>query len=146
MADKLIYGEEERLLPWAAERIGVDGFKRDAYSIGLERNDVIVAVCVYENFSKFDCSMHCASDGSKRWMSKAFLLAAFAYPFTQLGMRRISTFVPAKNKLVLEFDRHIGWVQEGVCRKCIAGDGDMIILGMLREECRFIEQGVSNGQ
>lgn len=146
MTTQLIYGQEDILLPWAAARIGVDGFKRDAYSIGLAREGEIVAVCVYENFTKFDCSMHCASDGSAQWMSREFLLAAFAYPFSQLGMRRISTMVPARNTRAIAFDQHVGWVQEGICRKCMAGDEDMIILGMLREECRFIKQGEPHGQ
>ncbi|HTN66399.1 MAG TPA: N-acetyltransferase, partial [Burkholderiaceae bacterium] len=75
MAARLIYGDEPRLLPWAAERIGIASFRRDAYTIGLERDGVLAAVAVYDNFSEGDCNVHLASDGSKRWMSKEFLLA-----------------------------------------------------------------------
>lgn len=133
----LIYGNEERLLPWARERIGLSGFRRDAYSIGLERDRELVAVVVYDGFSDADANMHIATDGSKRWMNKELLLAAFAYPFNQLGLRRVTAMVPAKNTAALEFDEHIGFVREGYHPKALPGD-DLISLGLLRENCRWI--------
>ena len=92
----IIYGHEETLLPWAQERVGVP-FRRDAYTLGLERNGSLVAVVVFDNFSDADCNMHVASDGTRSWLSKGLLLATFAYPFTQLGLRRVTAMVPAKN-------------------------------------------------
>lgn len=136
---QLIYGQEDRLLPWAQERIGLGPFRRDAYSIGLEKDGVIVSVAVFDNFSTADCHVHLASDGSKAWMNKAYLLAAFAYPFTQLGLRRLTGVVPAKNAAALAFDEHIGFVREGYCPHALPDD-DIVILGMLRENCRFIDR------
>jgi RimJ/RimL family protein N-acetyltransferase len=136
-ATRLIYGEESRLLPWAAYRIGVTGFRKDAYTIGLERDGELVAVVVFDTFSRYDVHMHIASDGTARWMSKELLFAAFGYPFTQLGMNRITGMVPAKNATAIEFDKHIGFVLEGRCRNALADD-DIVIFGMLRSECRFI--------
>lgn len=34
-------------------------------------------------------------------------------------------------------DKRLGFVQEGVCRKALDGK-DVIIFGMLRDECRFL--------
>jgi RimJ/RimL family protein N-acetyltransferase len=133
----LIYGNEPRLLPWAQERIGVT-FRNDAKTIGLERDGELCAVVVYDGFSECDCNMHIASDGTRAWMSKALLLSAFAFPFIQLGLLRLTGLVPADNQAALEFDENIGFVREGYHPKAGPGGKDLISLGMLRSACRFI--------
>lgn len=135
----LIYGQEDRLLPWAQERIGVE-FRRDAYTLGLEKNGTLVAVVVYDNFSECDCNMHIASDGTRAWMNKSLLLAAFAYPFTQLGLLRLTGLVPADNVAALAFDQNIGFVREGYHPKAGPKGVDLVSLGMLRENCRFLQK------
>lgn len=125
------------MLPWAAERIGISSFRRDAHSIGLEKGGKLVAVVVFDTFSECDCNMHVASDGTKAWMNKALLLSAFAYPFVQLGLRRVTGIVPAKNAAALAFDKNLGFEEEGICRHALPDD-DIIILGLLREKCRFV--------
>lgn len=137
MATQLIYGQEERLLPWAKERIGVD-FRRDAYSIGLERDGELVAVVAFDNFSKNDLCMHIASDGTKRWLNKEFLVSAFSYPFIQLGLPRVTGLVPEHNKDAIAFDEHLGFVREGYHPEAWPYGGGLISMGMLRKSCRFI--------
>lgn len=138
MTTRLIYGQEDRLLPWASARIGIPRFRRDAYCIGLERDGELVAVVVFDCFSDTDCNMHIASDGTGRWMNKSLLLAAFAYPFGQLGLRRVTGLVPAKNQAALNFDQNLGFVREGYHKHALPDD-DIISLGMLREDCRFFK-------
>jgi RimJ/RimL family protein N-acetyltransferase len=137
MTATLIYGQEERLLPWAAARSGASGFRRDAYSIGLERDGELCAVVAFDDFTDCNVNMHIASDGTRRWMNKELLVAAFSYPFVQLGLRRVTGLVPAGNAQALAFDEHLGFVREGLCRHGFVDD-DMVVLGMLRSECRFI--------
>lgn len=139
MTAQLIYGDEARLLSWASERIGLT-FRADACTIGLERDGELAAVVVYDTFSQADCCMHVASDGTRAWMTKALLLAAFAYPFLQLRLRRVTGMVPAKNTQAMAFDEHIGFVREGYHPKALPDD-DLVSLGLLRENCRFIPQG-----
>jgi len=138
MTARLIYGQEDRLLPWASARIGIPRFRRDAYCLGLEKDGELVAVVVYDCFSECDCNMHIASDGTGRWMNKSLLLAAFAYPFGQLGLRRVTGMVPASNQAALDFDENLGFEREGYHKHALP-DGDMISLGMLRENCRFFK-------
>jgi RimJ/RimL family protein N-acetyltransferase len=143
MTARLIYGDEGRLLPWAQERIGVS-FRADAYTIGLERSGRIAAVVVYDTFSEADCCMHIASDGTRAWMTKALLLAAFAYPFVQLGLRRVTGVVAARNHEALAFDEHLGFRREGLHPHGLRDD-DLITLGMLRQDCRFIPEEYRHG-
>jgi len=143
MTANLIYGQEERLLPWAEQRIGTGPFRRDAFAIGLEKDGELVAAVVFDNFSACDVNMHIASDGTKRWMNKELLLAAFAYPFVQLKLNRVTGLVPAKKAEVVKFDQHLGFKIEGYCHKALPDD-DIIILGLLRANCRFITEEQRN--
>lgn len=143
MSSTLIYGQEERLLPWAEERIGTGPFRRDAFTMGLEKDGELVAVVVFDNFSAVDCNMHIASDGTGRWMNKELLLSAFAYPFAQLKLNRVTGLVPAKKPEVVAFDQHLGFVIEGLCAKALPDD-DIVILGLLRSRCRFITEEQRN--
>ena len=90
----------EQLIEWAESRIGMK-FRPDAKALGRMKNGELVAVVVYDNFSEADCNMHIASDGSKRWLNRELLAAAFYYPFVQLKLRRVTGLVPAKSRTVL---------------------------------------------
>jgi len=139
--NELIYGQDERLLLWAAERIGVPCFRDDARTIGYARDGELMAVVVFDGFSPVDCNMHIASDGTRRWLTRELLTAAFAYPFIQCGLRRVTGLVPAKNTDALRFDQHLGFRREGYHHKAAQNGGDLISLGLLRENCRFITRG-----
>ena len=83
--------------------------------------------------------MHIAAVPGRRWMTRDFLRVAFRYPFWQLGCRRVTGYVPASNADALRFDLHLGFVQEGRMREALPDGEDVIVLGMLRNECRWLE-------
>jgi len=124
-------------LAWAAERTGTARFRTDAVGIALEKAGRLAAVVVYDGFSACDCNMHIASDGSRRWMTRELLVAAFRYPFVTAGLNRVTGLVPAKNVEALAFDQKLGFRLEGVCREALPDD-DVVILGLLKRDCPFI--------
>lgn len=132
---ELVYNDDS-LITWAAEKIGFDP-RPDVVPIGWRENGEIRAVTLYDGFSKCDCNIHIASDGKPHWFRRQFLIASFMHPFVQWDLQRITGLVPAKNTRALKFDLHLGFKQEGVIRRALQDD-DIIILGMLRSECRFI--------
>lgn len=133
----LIYGQDERLLPWACERIGIFRFREDARAIGREVNSELVGVVVWDGFSECDCNMHVASNGAGNWLSRELLVHAFAYPFLQLEYRRVTAPVASRNQAAIRFNQHLGFEIEGVCKDGTPDD-DLIIMGMTRANCRFI--------
>lgn len=135
--NSIVYGEDERLLEWAC---GIIHFtpRADATAIGWEENGILRAVTIYDGFSQCDCNMHIASDGTGHWLRRAFLKASFGHPFLQWNMRRVTGLVPAKNAAALRFDLHLGFKQEGLIRHALPDD-DIIVLGMLREDCRWTQ-------
>lgn len=134
---ELIYNERGELLSWACVRIGIASFRADAHAIGLRRSGRIVAVVVYDTFSRHECAMHIASDGSRHWLTRSFLKAAFAYPFIQCGYRRVYSPIAESNKKALRFNLKLGFKVEGV-HPYAAKDGAMVTTGMLREGCAWI--------
>jgi L-amino acid N-acyltransferase YncA len=135
-----VVGEQRPVfIDWAQRALGGIRLARDAKTIAAVRDGEILAVVCYDTFTAFDCHMHIASNGSRLWLTRAFLREAFAYPFLQCGLRRITGLVSASNKDAMRFDLHLGFRIEGLCREG-APDGDLFILGMLRRECRFIPQ------
>lgn len=136
--DGFIYGDNDRLVGWAAEVIGFTP-RNDVQAIGWQEDGQIRAVTLWDGFSACDCNIHIASDGSRQWMRRPFLRASFWHPFVQFGLRRLTGLVPAKNEAALRFDLHLGFVREGLIRHALPDD-DIIILGMLREHCRFIPE------
>lgn len=137
MSTALIYGQEDRLLPWAANVIGVDRFRRDAYCIGLERRGELAAVVVFDDFTSSACHMSVASDGSAHWLSRSFLAAVFAYPLIQLKLRRVTSLIAQKNEASRRFCEHLGFKVEGVCPHGLPDD-DLVIMGLLAGECRYL--------
>lgn len=133
------YSDPDRYIGWAAQKIGISSFRPDARAIGLERRGDLIAATVYDTFSPGSCAMHIASDGSGRWLNRDFLFRMFAYPFIQCGFRRVTGLIAANNTASLRFARHIGFRDEGVLRE-EAPDGDVIVLGMLRRECKWIAE------
>lgn len=131
-----IYDETERLVAWASDVIGFVP-RPDVMAIGWQEHGQLRAVTLYDSFSPCDCNIHIASDGSSQWLRKSFLQRSFMHPFVQWKFRRVTGLVPAKNTAALQFDLKLGFQREGLCRHALPDD-DIIILGLLREDCRFI--------
>ena len=135
----LVYDRTHEMIDWAAERVQAQ-FRPDAVPIGWAAPDgTLRAVTVFDGFSECDCNMHIASDGTRRWLTRGYMRAAFAYPFMQLPLRRVTGLVPASNRAALEFDLRLGFEYEGLCRDALPAD-DIVILGMRRTCCPFIPE------
>lgn len=140
MSGAIIYDRQPELLAWAAQKIGLVRFRADAVAIGRESGERIVGVVVFDGFSSTDCNVHLASDGSKNWMTREFAVRAMAYPFIQLNYRRITGLVHENDAATLAFDEHFGFKREGLHRCAAEDGGNVVSLGLLRSECRFIPQ------
>jgi RimJ/RimL family protein N-acetyltransferase len=135
---RIIWDQPERVMQFVAARTGEDRY-RDYTAIGLERDGELVAGVVYERHTGPNVMTHIASDGSRTWITPAYLGAIFRYPFVQLGCTRVTSVVRSDNADSRRFVNHLGFAQEGVMR-CADVDGcDLILYGMLKNECRFLE-------
>ncbi|CAM8655133.1 GNAT family N-acetyltransferase [Sphingobium cupriresistens] len=140
----IILDRPSMLISWAEQQLGVRFFE-DARAIGWGNDTAIRAVAIYERWSGNDCCVHLVSDGQPGWLARPFLAAGFHYPFVTAGLRRITGLVPANNDRAIRLNQHFGYREEGCLRHGVSDGVDLIIMGMLREECRFIPRKFRNG-
>ena len=134
----VVYDRQQRILAWVGERIDEPNFGLGSHAIGLEQNGELIAGVVYNMFTGSSICMHVAAIPGKRWMTREFLWRAFAYPFIQLGCNRVTGLVRVDNFAAQRFDEHLGFKREGLMRRACTDGTDMILYGMLREECRWL--------
>lgn len=127
---------KEALISFAQDKIGIT-FRDDAKAIGMVHDGDIKAAVIYDTFTPYECSIHIASDGSRKWLTRSLLLEAFNYPFVTCGLQRLSGYVIEGNEDAIRFDLRLGFKLEGKMRKAWKGH-NVHVLGMLREECIFI--------
>jgi len=134
---RIILNQSEAITDWVAAKIGEKSIPM-AYGVGLEHHGKLVAGVVYAQKTHCNVLMHVASDGSRQWMTPEYLGFCFAYPFNHLKCERVTGFVRADNIDAQRFDEHLGFIREGRLRRACADGTDLIVYGMLREECRFL--------
>jgi RimJ/RimL family protein N-acetyltransferase len=135
---EIVYSAPERFIAWAEAQIPDCRFRSDAKAIGMTINHDIVAAAIFDTFSTSSCFISIASDGSAKWLNREFLIRVFAFPFLQCGHRRVSSIVSETNAASLRFIRHLGWTEEGRIRQGGPKGEDVILFGLLREECRWV--------
>ncbi len=134
----MIVFDVERLGPWVASRTGGKYYPGSGQAIGLQRNGELVAAVLYDNYNGNSVSMHVASDGSRSWMNKSFLLMAFDLPFNRWRVNKIIGLVDSTNHEARSFDENLGFILEHTITGAGAR-GDLLIYTMTRQQCRFLK-------
>lgn len=139
----LIY--DDKVCKWVSRQI----FKQDhlfddkCVGIGVALNGKVIAGVVYSNFmlrpdgSPLSIEMSVAST-DRRWCTKQNLRAFFAYPFIELGLKRVQTTCSAERPEIIDFNHRLGFVEEGEHREAWPLGGNAISFSMLNNECRWI--------
>lgn len=92
---------------------------------------------VYKDYTGKSIAMHVASF-MPNWINKDLLWVCFHYPLVQLDCEVVFGPVPSTNRRALEFDRKLGFKE--VARIAdVFPDGDLVVLKMHREDCRWIK-------
>lgn len=136
---RIVWDRPGEVLEFVGKLVDAEEWDRRAVAIGLENNGVLVAGVVFENKNGANIMMHVASNGSRHWMTPAYMAACFRYPFLQDGCNRITGLVRADNFEAQRFDEHLGFKREGILRAACVDGTDLIIYGMLKSECRYLE-------
>ena len=135
---QIIYGQDQRVMDWVGARIDVKDFGHGSIAIGQEQNGELISGTVYNMYSGPSICMHVAAEPGKLWLTREYLFRSFAYPFLQLKCHRVTGLVRVDNLAAQKLDEHLGFVREGVLRRGASDGTDMIIYGMLRDECRWL--------
>lgn len=137
MTKEAVFQPQADIVAWVAERIGIT-FRDDAKAIGVTRDGKLAGGVVFDTFSDHSCCISVASDGTANWLTREFVAAVFAYPFSQLGLRRLSALVSVNNAASLRFVKAFGFTEEGRLREDGEDGEDLIVFGLLARECRHL--------
>lgn len=111
--------------------VGWNGYYQ---AIGREVEGKLVGVVVYTCASPTNVV---TSIVLEKPMTRRFLKAVFWYPFEQLKVRRITAMVEEWNVKSHSFCEHVGFRVEGRLRCAARDGGDVLMMGLLKEECRW---------
>ena len=119
---------------WLADKTGCKPFEGEY--IGLERDGEILAVCGYDDYTGSSIRSHIAVER----VNREFLRFIFAYPFEQLGVKKMIAPVHSQNDKCIVFCRKLGFVTEAVI-KDLFPDGDVLFLTLTKDRCRMLSIG-----
>lgn len=136
----LVYGHDRELCTWAS--LGLfgepDAFDDKTVAIGIIKNDKLIAAVIYNNYiPKISIEMSIFSV-DRSWATRYNLRQLFRYPFTQLGLRRVSALCSASNEGVIMFLKKLGFQQEGRHPQARHDGGDALSFGMLKHQCKWL--------
>lgn len=143
---KLVFSASAQVAEWTRERIpGVTDWGLCS-AIGICEGGAPLAGVVYSNYRPGLCmDMSVAAQPKARWLTVAVLAQIFRYPFVQMDVGRVQSFIPEGNERSESLCRRLGFTAEGRMREGWYDGRDLLIYGMLRRECRWLRKAVLNG-
>jgi RimJ/RimL family protein N-acetyltransferase len=135
----IVTDNQEALAAWAAEKMDTT-FVPPYSAIGaIDQSGNIIAVFVFNNFTRNDIEISVAADRIPRELLKA----TYSYVVDQLGCQRASYRTRADNLPAQRCLERLGAQKEGVQRRYF-GDCDSFMYGILREDFPFAHAISSN--
>lgn len=104
----------------------------------VEHGELLGGV-IFTGYKVASIGLH-AAGFAPRWLDRDMLWMTFHYPFEQLGVQKIVATIPTSNQKAVLFDRKLGFVEEARI-KDLFPDGDLLIMTMTRDQCRWLERG-----
>ena len=139
---QIVTENQSYLREWLSE-VGKYDYSQNTACIGQEKDGKLIAVVGYNSFLPNSCQMHIAST-DVLWPTKDFLFAVFDYPFNKLKVKVIIAPICKGNVKPFNMCRKLGFEQVADIPYGHP-DGDLIVVTMKRNQCKWLQQGESNG-
>lgn len=95
---------------------------------------------IYNRYSPPDICIHVVAREHALWCTDDILWHVFNYPFGQLKLGRCTVPVLSGNEASIRMIEAVGFTYEGTLRKGGKEGQDILLYGMLREECRWLNE------
>lgn len=134
-SSRLVRNAKDLVLAWASYRLG-STFREPCIALGvLNRAGLLVGAVIYNDFDARNIELTAVGPFAFR---KDVAREIFAVAFIENDCRRISLTVPEKHIETIDKALRWGWKPEGIKRDYY-DDDNAVILGMTRDECRFLK-------
>ncbi|MCK1742169.1 GNAT family N-acetyltransferase [Bradyrhizobium sp. 139] len=104
-----------------------------------EENGKLLGGVIFTGYTGASIGLHVAGF-DPHWINRDMLWITFHYPFEQLGVQKITGTIPTGNPKAVLFNRKLGFVEEARIAD-IFPDGDLLIMSMRKENCRWLKRG-----
>jgi RimJ/RimL family protein N-acetyltransferase len=135
LVGRCLYGADDAVCALVSNLCGEE---IEGTTIGVVSEGRLAGGVVYSEFRGHDIKANIAAT-SPKWLSRDVLRQLFEYPFKALGCARITVLVGDDNPRSERLARWLGFVPEGRLRAGMGTGRDGLVFGMLRRECRWIE-------
>ena len=131
----IITDRQEELGRWLMSRLGGTYLAGRGVYIGLERNGLICAVAGFEDYNTASIMGHLAVDGNR--MDLKWIKYCFKYVFDIAKVNKLIGLVSSTNTRAYTMNLKFGYIEEAVIKDADKY-GDMVIMTMTREQCKYI--------
>lgn len=108
-------------------------------ALGLERDGVMVAGVLYDGWNGVNLWMHSAIEPGA-YLGRTYPWYVFAYPFTELGARRLTGWVEASNAAAVRFNLACGFRVEHTVVGAATDGGDALLMVMRPEDSVWLRR------
>jgi hypothetical protein len=135
------------LAEWAIARLPNEDLKTPAdlgpyHAFGVLKDGKPACVVIYNWFRQMefghDVRVIIVSE-NPGWCLPGVLRELFSYPFVYAGCERITAVIKDGNERSLKLCKGLGFRREGVMRRAHNGKTNAILLGMLKDECKWLK-------
>ena len=119
---------------WVADKLGTVYSPEVSASIGLVKDEKIVAGVIYENWNRRSITAHMVVNGK---LTRSFIFAIFHHAFVTCGVHKVICPVNNTNIKSNSLVKNMGFSAEGRLKDC-SPDGDIILYTMQKSGCRFL--------
>jgi len=106
--------------------------------IALNEENTPQGVVLFDQFTETACTAHIAI--TNPMALRGLHIEAFTYAFKQVGKRMILGPVESNNEKALKLNKHLGFTEIARIKDAYAEGVDMIVLQLLREDCKYITE------
>ena len=119
---------------WVGERMeGIFPAERSV-AIGLEKDGQLIAGTVYENWNGRSVVCHIAWER----VTPTYVAAVYDYAYNVCGVDKIIGPISSNHTRALRLVRKMGFSEEARLKNA-APDGDIVLMTLTPERCRFLE-------
>ena len=130
----MITTDKDYVGPWIAKELDMVWTAENSATIGLIKDNELIAGVWYEDFNGRSVTCHIVIKGQ---INRQFLTIIFDYPFVQLGVNKIIGPVKSNNLIAIKFDEKLGFKEEARLLD-VFPDSDLIFFTMAKADCRFL--------
>ncbi len=126
---------------WISDKMGQgdDQLLSEAMmTFAFAEDEKLLGALLFHNYEPQHAIWWTVYTTDKRWCNRRMLRQMFGLAFGLLQCKRINLLIETDNTASLKFVQKLGFQIEGKLRRFSLKDKDCYILGMLKEECRWI--------